>query len=32
MQQAVIINYWLKLFTLRNTAKKYVIQGTMLGI
>ena len=32
MQPVVIINYWLKLFSLRNTAKMHVIQGRMLGI
>ena len=32
MQQAVIINYWLKTFTLKNMAKKHVILGRMLGI
>ena len=32
MQQAVIINYWLKMFTLRNMAKKHVILGRTLGI
>ena len=32
MQQVVIINYWLKMFTLRNTGKSHIIQGKMLGI
>ena len=32
MQQVVIINYWSKMFTLRNTAKKHLIQGRTLGI
>ena len=32
MQQAVIINYWSKMFTLRNMAKKHLIQGRTLGI
>ena len=34
MQQVVIINYWLKMFTLRNTAKikKHVILGRTLSI
>ena len=32
MRQAVIINYWLKMFTLRNTAKMHVILGRTLGI
>ena len=32
MQPVVIINYWLKMFTLRNTAKMHVVLGRMLGI
>ena len=32
MQQAVIINYWSKMFTLRNTAKKHLILRRKLGI
>ena len=32
MRQAVIINYWLKMITLGNTAEKHVILGRMLGI
>ena len=32
MQQAVIINYWLKIFTLENMAKKNVILDRTLGI
>ena len=32
MQQAVIINYWLKIFTLKNMAKKNVILDRTLGI
>ena len=32
MQQVVIINYWSKMFTLRNTAKKHLILGRKLGI
>ena len=32
MQQAVIINYWLKMFTLRNTVKKHVMLRRTLGI
>ena len=32
MQGAVIISYWLKMFTLRNTTKKHLILGRTLGI
>ena len=32
MQQAVIINYWLKIFTLKNMAKKNMILDRTLGI
>ena len=32
MQPVVIINYWLKMFTLGNTAKLHVVLGRMLGI
>ena len=32
MQQAVIINYWLEIFTLKNMAKKNVILDRTLGI
>ena len=31
MRQVAIINYWLKFFTLKNTAKKRVILDRMLG-
>ena len=31
-QAAVIINYWLKMFTLRNTAEKHLILCRTLGI
>ena len=31
MRQVAIISYWLKFFTLKNTAKKRVILDRMLG-